>query len=210
MRGKAALDGNRVKALNAECIGIARRRKEDVLSVGRPAGGDVGAGMKCDAPGIAARCGDDVNVQHAVVFAGERDPLAVRREMRAALDAWSGGEANRFAAIAAHFPEIVAKHEANVGAAQGGLAQQQRLIGLRETRARDQKCGQAKQSLLHRISPLVVPDAMHAQARVVLTSLRRRWRFPESSILVPVADKGSEIRECLDFMELRTPSYCTD
>jgi len=51
--------------------------------------------------------------------------------MRATLDAGSGGEADRVATFAADFPQVVAVHERDVRAAQGRLAQQQRLGVLR-------------------------------------------------------------------------------
>src|ERR1700691_3377297 len=132
--------------------------------------------MKSDAPGSAARRGNDVHVEGAIVLAGEGDPLAVGREMRAALDARAGREANRLATLAADCPKVIAKNKANLTAAQGGLAQQKRLIGLRETRARDQKCSQAEECALHlKVSFADGPGAKQARARMVPISLRRCW-----------------------------------
>src|SRR5580692_8388307 len=76
--------------------------------------------------------------------------------MRAALDARPGGEAGGFATFAAYFPEVVPIHESDIGAAQRGLAQQQRLgvVRLSERygrgRERKQKDGEGEHSLLHR------------------------------------------------------------
>ena len=79
--------------------------------------------------GHAARSRNHEHVDVAVVLAGKGDVRAVGREGRVGFGAGAAGEAHGGAALARHTPQVARIDEDDVGFAQRGLLQKQRLIG---------------------------------------------------------------------------------
>ena len=107
LRGKAAVDGNRVKLILEVHEAVAPGVEQNFLAVGRPARHVFLGRMIGQSPRHAARGGNHVDIAIAVVFTGERDHRTVGRKVGQSLDADSGGEAARIAAVAADDPEII-------------------------------------------------------------------------------------------------------
>src|SRR6266481_7112867 len=82
------------------------RTEENVFAIGRPTEDDVVAGMKGEALGLAAFGGDDIHVGVAVIFAGEGDPFAVRRQFGVELVTDVGRQPAGRAAVARGDPQI--------------------------------------------------------------------------------------------------------
>ena len=80
--------------------------EEDVLAVGRPAEDDIVRRMKSESLGLAAFCGNDVDVRIAVVLAGEGDPLAIGRKFRVELVAGVRRQPPGGAAFARGDPQV--------------------------------------------------------------------------------------------------------
>ena len=72
--------------------------------------------------------GDDVDVDIAVVLAGEGDPLSVRREARIAFDAGMRGEPPHVRAVELRHPEVVRVRERDTIAGEGGLGEEAGVV----------------------------------------------------------------------------------
>src|SRR5260221_9530579 len=131
---RAALRGDQIKAR----VAVGRRdgavgTKQNIFAVGRPPKNDVGGRMEGEALGLAAFCGDDVDVGIAVVFSGEGDPFAVGRKFRVELVAGTGGQAAGGATVAGSGPEIAGVGEdyfvlGNVGVTEEARGSRGRLV----------------------------------------------------------------------------------
>ena len=126
-----ALEGDFVE-LAASAVGdLAIGYEKHALAVGAPPGHDVGRRMPGQSARLAALHRDDVDVGVVVVVRRERDPFAVRREVRRVLGGGMRGELNRMSAVSIGDPDIAAIDEGEVILRDRGLAEQPRLSVLR-------------------------------------------------------------------------------
>ena len=103
--------------------------------------------MVSQAARLAARGGNHVHVEVAVVIAGVGDHRAIRRIVRAAGEAGAGHQALGFAAGATDCPDVSAKGESNLGLAECGALQKQRPGIRRKRQDGSEKHGKACQSV---------------------------------------------------------------
>ena len=105
-RGWQSAFGRYREKLGIARLALAVRAKQDALAVGSPAHHTIGVGMKRDPLRNAAAGGYRENVRIAVVFAGERDRVAIRRKRGVGFEALAGREPLRGAALTGHTPQI--------------------------------------------------------------------------------------------------------
>src|SRR5437660_12106811 len=86
--------------------------------------------------------GYDININIAVVFAREGDPLAVGRKDRIGLDAGPAGKPPGIASLPAHAPQVARISKDHVRTVDGRLPKEQgRFLGAKNyTWGREQEC----------------------------------------------------------------------
>jgi hypothetical protein len=87
------------------------------------------SGIPRQLPRFAAVAAHDVDLLVAVDLAGERDPAAVRRELREQLDARCRGQSRRRPTLDRRQPEVAAIGEHDALAVNVRMPQQARLRG---------------------------------------------------------------------------------
>ena len=133
--GQTAVDAHAEGTLGPAVRGIATREKQNALAVREPGDDFIvnahaiaerrrGSLIESQLPGLAALSGHHVDVEIAVVLAGEGDPFAVGRKFREQLAPGIGGDAARVAARARGQPKIAAVHENNLVFIDVGKAHQ--------------------------------------------------------------------------------------
>ena len=85
--------------------------------------------MEGQPPRLAARGRDDEDIEIAIVFAGEGEPLAVGREMRIEFEAGAARDAASLAAFAADDPQIAGERERDLVRASVGFCGSNCLAG---------------------------------------------------------------------------------
>ena len=136
-------------------VGIPHRTEQDLLAVRRPSVDLIvvavarGQGAACRVPGDlpwdASRRGNDVDLLVAVVLAGERDPLAIGRELGEQLEPGMSREARCGAAAGARRPEVPAIDERHAVAMDVGKAKEPRL-GSSVADGAEQECGRDRET----------------------------------------------------------------
>ena len=152
-RGEATLNRNREKLVR---VGVAEtmRAEENRFAIGSPTDSHVRARMVSQAPGFAARGGDHVDVEIAVVIAGVGDHRAVRRKVRTAQQAGAGHQALGVAARAADNPDVSAERRKRSGSCSAwGFASSNGPESAENVRAERKKHGKAcQQYATHKFS----------------------------------------------------------
>src|SRR6185437_139758 len=112
-------------------VAVAPGAEQNLFAVRSPAHDFINAWMIGEALWHSAFRRHDVNVNVAVVIAGEGDHAPIRREDRVALGAASAGEQMSFTAVARDDPQIARVSKCNVRLGKRWRLQQQRATGLR-------------------------------------------------------------------------------
>ena len=136
LRGQSTGGRHRPEVRVRHRRGVAVRRVEHARTVRRPSARERRCRMPGEAPRLATRGCHQPHLRRAGARGGERDPLAVGREVRIALDGRRAGESRGDAAVAAHDPEIAAVGEGDLRGGERGLPEQARAAGLRTDRRR--------------------------------------------------------------------------
>jgi photosystem II stability/assembly factor-like uncharacterized protein len=131
-------------------VDVALGDEEHAAPVGIEVLHDVVAGVPGQALRLAARDGDEVDVEVAVVLAGEGDPLPVGREARPDLRAGVRGQAAHAGAVEVRDPQVARVREGDVLGADGRLLEQARVARVELGDGRGNGCRGRRPGLLRR------------------------------------------------------------
>ncbi len=141
--------------------------EQDVLSVRRPADSDVRAGMISQPAGLATRRRHDVHVNIAVVISAESHHRAIRRKDRSAFQVAPGYQAICFTSLAADDPYIASIDESDLGRAESGSLEKQRVFRIGKRREGNCKNGNQQERRLGQHGPDQFDAPCHLPAACV-------------------------------------------
>jgi hypothetical protein len=173
-----AVDGDSEQLVEARVAGAAGR-EQDCRAIGSPAEGHVDTGVIGQAAWLTTGRGNHVDIEIAVILAGESDLAAIGRVVRAELPADTAGQPAGLAAIAADGPQVAGIAEGDVRAAERGFLQKQWLVVVGAARQRDdEQQAERKDDASHGWAPKTMRASGYLAALLTVQRIARGGRLP--------------------------------